>query len=104
MLRRTRNTFQHGWIERKHTSRDDVFVYRWRERLPDGGYRKHALELGPAADFKTEASAWREVERRQLAINPDNPKAQGTTFGRMLEGYLAAELPHLRRSTGQSYN
>ncbi len=103
MLRRTRNTFQHGWIERKHTSRDDVFVYRWRERLPDGGYRKRALELGPVADFKTEASAWREVERRQLAINPDNPKAQVTTFGRLLERYVAEELPHLRHSTGQSY-
>ena len=103
MLRRTRNTFQHGWIERKHTSRDDVFVYRWRERLPDGGYRKRALELGPVADFKTEANAWMEVKRSQLAINPDNPKAQITTFGALLERYVAEELPHLRHSTGQSY-
>ena len=103
MLRRTRNTFQHGWIERKQTSRGDVFVYRWRERLPDGGYRKRALELGPVADFKTQASAWMEVERRQFAINPDNPKAQITTFGGLLQRYVAEELPHLRHSTGQSY-
>jgi integrase len=103
MLRRTRKTFQHGWIERKHTSRGDVFVYRWRERLPDGGYRKRALELGLVAELKTEASAWMEVERRQLAINPDNPKAQITTFGALLDRYVAEELPHLRHSTGQSY-
>jgi integrase len=103
MLRRTRNTFQHGWIERKQTSRGDVFVYRWRERLPDRGYRKRALELGPVMDFKTQANAWKEVEQRKLAVNPDDPKAQITTFGSLLERYVAEELPHLRHSTSQSY-
>jgi len=103
MLRRTRNTFQHGWIEHKQTSRGAVFVYRWRERLPDGGYRKRALELGPVADLKTEASAWRAVERQQLVINPDNPKGQIATFGALLERYVAEELLYLRHSTGQSY-
>ena len=41
MLRLTRNTYQHGWIETRPSKKQGlVFVYRWRERKPDGGYTK----------------------------------------------------------------
>ena len=43
MLRLTRNTYQHGWIETRPSKEQDlVFVYRWRERKPDGGYTKRS--------------------------------------------------------------
>ena len=58
MLRRTRNAFQHGWIECKQTSHGEVFAYRWRERRPEGGYRKRALELGLVSELKSDANAW----------------------------------------------
>src|SRR5712692_5688972 len=103
MLRLTRKTFQHGWIERKQTSRGEVFVYRWRERRSEGGYFKRALELGTIARLKTEARAWREVERKQLTVNPENPKGQVVTFGGLLDRYVTEELPYLRHSTGESY-
>jgi len=35
MLRLTRNTYQHGWIETRPSKKQDlVFVYRWRKRNP----------------------------------------------------------------------
>jgi integrase len=102
-LRRTRKTFQHGWIERKPNSRGDLFIYRWRERRPEGGYRKQSIELGPVAELETEARAWREVEKRKLAINQANPKTQVVTFGHLLDRYIAEELPFLRHSTGEAY-
>jgi hypothetical protein len=103
MLRRTRRTFQHGWIERKESRRSELFVYRWRERLPAGGYRKRAIELGLVADLGTEAQAWREAERKQPQINTESPTAQVTTFGSLLDRYIAEELPYLRHSTRESY-
>ena len=58
-----------------------------RRRIPlpvegtAAGWRipERALELGPVADFQTEVNAWKEVECRHLATNPDDPKAQITT-------------------------
>src|ERR1700674_127201 len=102
MLRRIRNTFQHGWIERKQTSHGEVFVYRWRERQPEGKYRKRALVLGLAASLKTEAKAWRMVECKQLAINPENPKEQVVTFGAVVDRYISEEM-HQRLSTRTFY-
>lgn len=102
MLRRIRNTFQRGWIERKQTRRGEVFVYRWRERNSEGGYRKRALELGPVMSLKTEARAWKEVEGKQLAINPENPKAQVVTLGAVMDRCIAEEM-HQRVSTRTFY-
>ena len=59
--------------------------------------------FGRIARLKTEARAWREVERKQLTVNPENPKGQVVTFGGLLDRYVTEELPYLRHSTGESY-
>jgi hypothetical protein len=50
---RTRNTYQHGWIETRPSKKDGLeFVYRWRERKPDGGYTKRSEVIGPVSMLK----------------------------------------------------
>ena len=70
-MRRTRNTYQNGWIETRSSKKDGlVFVYRWRERKPDGGYTKRSEVVGTVSMLKTEANAWRVIEHRKLDVNP----------------------------------
>src|SRR5438552_5297173 len=71
MLRRTRNTYQNGWIETRPSKKQGlVFVYRWRERKPGGGYAKRTELIGPVSVLKTETNARRAVEHRRLEIKP----------------------------------
>ena len=104
MLRLTRNTYQHGWIETRPSKKQDlVFVYRWRERNPGGGYTKRSEVIGPVSMLKTEANAWRAIEHRKLDVNSDHPQGQAVTIGMLVSRYLETELPELRHSTANGY-
>ena len=103
MLRLTRNTYQHGWIETRPSKKQGiVFVYRWRERKP-GGSRKRAEVIGSVAMLKTEANAWRVIEHRKLDVNSDHLQGHAVTIGMLVNRYLETELGELRHSTANSY-
>jgi integrase len=104
MLRLTRNTYQHGWIETRPSKKQDlVFVYRWRERKPHGGYTKRSEVVGSVSMLKTEANAWRVIEHRKLDVNSDYLQGQTVTIGMLVNRYLETELPELRHSTANAY-
>src|SRR6266481_5871654 len=104
MLRLTRNTYQHGWIETRPSKKDGLeFVYRWRERKPDGGYTKRSEVIGPVSMLKTEANAWRVIEHRKLDVNPDRFQGHAVTIGMLVNRYLETELAELRHSTANAY-
>src|SRR5713226_9013780 len=104
MLRQTRNTYQHGWIETQPSKNKElVFVYRWRERKPDGGYTKRAEVIGRVSVLKTEANAWRAIEHRALEINSENLAGRTVSFGALINRYLEEDLPELRHSTAEAY-
>lgn len=103
-MRRTRNTYQHGWIETRPSKKDGLeFVYRWRERKPDGGYTKRSEVIGPVSMLKTEANAWRVIEHRKLDVNPDRFQGLKVTIGVLVNRYLETELAELRHSTANAY-
>jgi integrase len=103
-MRRTRNTYQNGWIETRPSKKDGlVFVYRWRERKPDGGYTKRSEVIGPVSMLKTEANAWRVIEHRKLDVNPDHFQEHMVTIGTLVNRYLETELSELRHSTANAY-
>src|SRR5947208_16759122 len=105
MLRLTRNTYQHGWIETRPSKKQGlVFVYRWRERNPVGKYTKRVEVIGPVAMLKTEANAWRVIEHRKLDVNSDHFQGHTVTIGMLVNRYLETELPGLRHSTGNGYS
>lgn len=98
-MRRTRNTFQNGWIERHRGN----FLYRWRERTPEGRYRKRSRRLGLVDQLKTEAEAWKVAERLKLTVNPDNVQAQVWTFKALCQRYIEEEIVGLSASTQAFY-
>jgi integrase len=103
-MRRTRNTYQNGWIETRPSKKDGlVFVYRWRERKPDGGYTKRSEVIGPVSMLKTEANAWRVIEHRKPDVNPDRFQEHPITIGTLVNRYLETELAELRHSTAHAY-
>src|SRR5713101_6516648 len=99
-LRLTRNTYQHGWIETRPSKKQGlVFVYRWRERKPGGGYAKRTDLIGPVSVLKTETNARRSDEHRRLEINSEDCKRETVTMNTVTSRYLKEELPELRPST-----
>jgi integrase len=103
-MRRTRNTYQNGWIETRPSTKEGfVFVYRWRERNPEGGYTKRSEVIGPVSMLKTEANAWRVIEHRKLDVNPDHFQGHTVTIGMLVNRYLETELADLRHSTANAY-
>ena len=103
-MRQTRNTYQNGWIETRPSKKQGlVFVYRWRERKPDGGYAKRTELIGPVSVLKTETNARRAVEHRRLEINSEDPKRETVTMNAVISRYLEEELPELRHSTADAY-
>jgi len=104
MLRLTRNTYQHGWIETRPSKKQGlVFVYRWRERKPDGCCAKRSEVIGSVAMLKTEANAWRVIEHRKLDVNSDQARGKAVTIGMLVDRYLETELAELRHSTANAY-
>jgi integrase len=104
MLRRNRNTYQHGWIETRPWKKEGlVFVYRWRERKPDGKFTKRSEVIGPVSVLKTEANAWRAIEHRKLEVNSCNSEAHAVTVNMLVNRYLETELAELRYSTAKAY-
>ena len=104
MLRLTRNTYQHGWIETRPSKKQGlVFVYRWRERKSDGGSTKRAEVIGSVSMLKTEANAWRVIEHRKLDVNSDHIQGHAVTMGMLVNRYLETELAELRHSTANAY-
>lgn len=102
-MRRTRNTYQDGWIEIRPSKKGPVFVYRWRERKPSGGYTKRTELIGPVSVLKTETNAWRAVEHRKLEINSEDSKREAVTINSVIGRYVEEELPELRHSTADAY-
>src|SRR5258708_30034908 len=104
MLRVTRNAYQPGWIETRPSKKQGlVFVYRWRERKPDGGYSKRTEVIGSVSVLKTEANAWRAIEHRKLDVNSDHFQGRTVTIGMLVNRYLETELQELRHSTANAY-
>ncbi len=102
-MRLTRNTYQNGWIETRPSKKEGlVFVYRWRERKPDGGHTKQSERIGPVSVLKTETNAWRAIDHRKLEINSEDPGGTPVTVNALVNRYLE-ELPELRHSTADAY-
>lgn len=101
MLRKTRNSYQCGWIETKRSKHEElVFVYRWREPTASGRWTKRSELIGPVSKLKTEANARRAVSHRKFEIN--SARRTTVTVNMLVDRYLAEELPELRHSTSDA--
>jgi integrase len=98
-----RTRYQHGNLqldERKN--RLDVWVYRWREYGPGGKVCRRGEIVGTTDQYPTKAEALKACEHLQLTANSENPSSRTTTFGALVDRYVAEEMPE-RHSTNLAY-
>src|SRR2546426_10039121 len=103
MLRHTRNTYQRGWIATQPCKNKElVFVYRWRERRPEGGYIQRSRQIGLVSDLKTTANARRAAEHFRFEVN-GKIAGKTFTFAALCERYLSEETSGLEITTRTWY-
>jgi len=96
-VRRTR--YQFGSVQSKPRKLGpDVWVYRFTD---DSG-KKRSIEIGDLERYPTKAQALKAAEWLRMNANPDKAVQRGSTFGALLDRYIAEEMSE-RFSTSDSY-
>jgi len=76
---------------RKHGP--EVWIFRWRETLPDGRRAQRKKLVGTVEDFPTESAAQRAVSALRRLINQEGPLRQALTVETIVSHYRQKELP-----------
>ena len=98
-----RTRYQHGNLQLDERKKGPaVWVYRWREYGPAGKANRRGEIIGTIDEFPTKAKALKACEHLQLTANSDNPNSRSTSFGALLDRYVAEEMPE-RHSTNEAY-
>lgn len=102
MVRTRRVRYQAGNVERRSRANGpDVWLFRYREYLPDGRTARRGLIIGTTKQYATESQALRAAEEYRGMANRQ-PSFIPVSFGQIVEQYLADELPG-RTSTRTFY-
>jgi integrase len=97
-MKRTRISYQRGNLQlNARRSGPDVWVYRWRERLPDGTTARRGVRLGTVEQFPTKAQALTASEHIRIQ---GNPRRDVITFGAVINRYKAEETPNSSTASG----
>jgi integrase len=67
----------------------EVWIFRWREQLPDGSRKPRKQVVGSVRQLRTETAAWRKV--KALGLEP-NGTSRPRTYGQLIEHYRSTEL------------
>jgi integrase len=98
-----RTRYQHGNLQLdKRKNGPSVWVFRWREYLPNGKMQRRGEMIGTIGQYPTKADAQKASEHLRLTANSDNPTALTITFGALLDRYAKEEMPE-RHSTNLAY-
>jgi len=98
-----RTRYQYGSLQLdKRSKGPDVWVYRWREYLPNGKMQRRGEMIGTIEQYPNKADAQKASEHLRLTANSDNPGARDVTFGALLDRYRKEEMPE-RHSTYLAY-
>lgn len=89
-MRRAR--YQYGNVELSPRSRGpEVWVYRWRERGPQGKSIRKSVVIGTAEKYTTKAQALKAAEEYRLKANREDSGQGERTFGTLIERFIAEE-------------
>ena len=87
-----RARYQHGTVSLSPRSQGpDVWVYRWRERTPQGKSVRKSLVIGTRDKFKTKTQALKAAERYRLRANRPDAAGREFTFGALIERFIVEE-------------
>lgn len=88
-MRRTR--YQYGVVELSPRSRGPaVWVYRWRERGPQGRSIRKSLVIGTIEEFRTKAQALKAADGHRLKANREEEPSE-PSFGALIERFILEE-------------
>jgi integrase len=93
-----RNRYQEGTLDRVARAKGpDVWVYRWREPLPDGKRVQRKRVIGTVDKLKTLTEAKKSAENLRLAVNvpasdPGRITIEKTTVGNAWGHFVEEEL------------
>jgi|SRR5882762_2946290 len=83
---------QRGWPKKEIRTQGETWVLYFRTtRKFDGRRVENKIPIGFVRDFPDKSSAWAEVERLHLALNPVDSR-QGVTFADLAQHYAEHEL------------
>ena len=89
-MRRAR--YQYGTVELSPRSAGPaVWVYRWRERDPQGKRVRKSIVLGTTEKYPTKAQALKAAEGNRLQVNSESAATRGVTFGALIDRYISEE-------------
>src|SRR4051794_11368881 len=89
-MRRAR--YQYGTVALSPRSLGPAaWVYRWRERGPQGKSIRKSLVVGTTQEFKTRAKALKAAEGLRLYANREGDSAGEPTFGGLIERFILEE-------------
>jgi integrase len=100
-LRRVKS--QRGWLEKQVRSGGPaVWVWRYRQKEPNGSYKKVSVHLGTVGEFPTEQAAWMKAGAHRVHAESQDGAGEQVTFGALCNRYIAEAMP-ARHSTRKSY-
>jgi hypothetical protein len=83
---------QRGWLKKEIRTQGETWVLYFRTtRKFDGRRVENKIPIGFVLDFPDKSSAWAEVERLHLALNPVDSR-RGVTFADVAQHYAEHEL------------
>src|SRR5258706_2815571 len=83
---------QRGWLKKESRTQGETWVLYFRTtRKFDGRRVENKIPIGFVRDFPDKSSAWAEVERLHLALNPVDSR-RGVTFADLEQHYAEHEL------------
>src|SRR5882672_6321009 len=86
---------QRGWLKKELRTQGETWVLYFRTtRKFDGRRVENKIPIGFVLDFPDKSSAWAEVERLHLALNPVDSR-RGVTFADLAQHYAEHELVDL---------
>jgi hypothetical protein len=84
-----RTRHQRGNLQlEKRSKGPDVWIYRWREYLPDGKIKRWGELVGTVKEFPTKADAFKACGRLYLKANGAEKLGPSVAFGVLLDCYL----------------
>ena len=83
---------QRGWLKKEKRVQGETWVFYFRTtRKSDGKRVENKVPIGFVKDFPDKRSAWDEVQRRHLQVNPVDSR-RGVTFSDLALHYAEHEL------------
>jgi hypothetical protein len=83
---------QRGWLKKETRTQGETWVLYFRTtRKFDGRRVENKIPIGFLRDFPDKSSAWAEVERLYLALNPVDSR-RGVTFADLAQHHAEHEL------------